>query len=39
MAVVEVVRVYENPARRPGERRALVDRLWPRGVQEEGLDL
>lgn len=28
---VEVVRVYEVP-RKPGARRVLIDRLWPRGI-------
>ena len=35
---VEVVRVYDDPGRRPGEHRVLVDRLWPRGVQKAALD-
>ncbi|MDA8357816.1 MAG: DUF488 family protein [Actinomycetota bacterium] len=35
---VEVVRVYEDPGRRPGELRVLVDRLWPRGIQKAALD-
>ncbi len=38
-AGVEVVRVYDDPGRRPGEHRVLVDRLWPRGVQKAALDL
>ena len=38
-AGVEVVRVYEDPGRRPGEHRVLVDRLWPRGVQKAALDI
>jgi len=37
-AVVDVVRVYEDPGRRSGEHRLLVDRLWPRGVQKAALD-
>ena len=37
-AVVEVVRVYADPGRRPGEHRVLVDRLWPRGVQKAAAD-
>ena len=32
---VEIVRVYEDPGRRRGEHRVLVDRLWPRGVPKE----
>ncbi|MGH9089750.1 MAG: DUF488 domain-containing protein [Acidimicrobiales bacterium] len=35
---VEVVRVYEDPGRRPGEHRVLVDRLWPRGVTKASVD-
>ena len=33
-----MVRVYEDPGRRPGEHRVLVDRLWPRGVQKAAVD-
>ena len=36
---VEIVRVYEDPGRRAKERRVLVDRLWPRGVRKEALDV
>lgn len=39
MAKVEVTRVYEDPGRSGSERRVLVDRLWPRGVKKEALDL
>ena len=35
---VEILRVYEDPGRRRGEHRVLVDRLWPRGVRKEALD-
>lgn len=35
---VEIVRVYDDPGRRRGEHRVLVDRLWPRGVRKEALD-
>lgn len=35
---VEIVRVYEDPGRRQGEHRALVDRLWPRGMAKEAVD-
>jgi uncharacterized protein YeaO (DUF488 family) len=35
---VEVVRVYEDPGRAPGEHRVLVDRLWPRGVKKAAID-
>jgi uncharacterized protein YeaO (DUF488 family) len=38
MEDVEVIRAYEDPGRRPGEHRVLVDRLWPRGVQKAALD-
>jgi uncharacterized protein YeaO (DUF488 family) len=38
MGDVEVIRAYEDPGRRPGEHRVLVDRLWPRGVQKAALD-
>ena len=31
-------RVYEDPGRRRGEHRALVDRLLPRGVYRDDLD-
>ena len=39
MARIEVVRVYEDPGRSGAEHRALVDRLWPRGVKKEAVDL
>lgn len=35
---VAIVRVYDDPGRQPGEHRALVDRLWPRGVAKASLD-
>lgn len=35
---VDVVRVHEDPGRRGGELRVLVDRLWPRGVRKEAVD-
>lgn len=35
---VEVRRVYEDPGRRPGEHRVLVDRLWPRGLAKSAVD-
>jgi uncharacterized protein YeaO (DUF488 family) len=38
MGDVDVIRAYEDPGRRPGEHRVLVDRLWPRGVQKAALD-
>jgi uncharacterized protein YeaO (DUF488 family) len=34
---VEVVRVYEDPGRVPGEHRVLVDRLWPRGLSKSAV--
>ena len=37
-AHVEVVRVYEDPGRSPGEHRVLVDRLWPRGQSKGAVD-
>lgn len=38
-AGVEVVRVYEDPGRSGDEHRALVDRLWPRGLKKQAVDL
>jgi uncharacterized protein YeaO (DUF488 family) len=38
-AGVEVVRVYDDPGRQPGEHRVLVDRLWPRGLTKVSVDL
>ncbi len=35
---IGVVRVYEDPGRRPGEHRVLVDRLWPRGLKKTSVD-
>jgi hypothetical protein len=32
---VGIVRVYEDPGGRRGERRVLVDRLWSRGLSKE----
>ncbi len=37
-SAVEVARVYDDPGRSPGERRVLVDRLWPRGVRRAAMD-
>ena len=37
-AQVQVVRVYEDPGRSPGEHRVLVDRLWPRGLTKTSVD-
>jgi len=39
MAEVSVARVYDVPRRTGDEYRVLVDRLWPRGVKKEALDL
>lgn len=39
MTRVEVVRVYDDPGRSGDEHRVLVDRLWPRGVRKESVDL
>lgn len=36
---VSIVRVYEDPGRSDSEHRVLVDRLWPRGVKKEVLDV
>src|SRR6185437_1705473 len=35
---VEIIRVYQDPGRKRGEHRVLIDRLWPRGVRKEALD-
>lgn len=34
-----MVRVYEDPGRSGKEHRVLVDRLWPRGVKKDAVDL
>ena len=34
---VEVRRVYEDPKGKKSEYRALVDRLWPRGVAKDSV--
>ena len=34
---IEVRRVYDDPKGRRGERRVLVDRLWPRGLAKSDL--
>lgn len=36
---IGIRRVYGHLARRPGEARVLVDRVWPRGVAKESLEL
>jgi uncharacterized protein YeaO (DUF488 family) len=38
LSEAQVLRVYDDPGRTPGEHRVLVDRLWPRGVKKETLD-
>jgi uncharacterized protein YeaO (DUF488 family) len=35
---VEIVRVYDDPGRKRGEHRVLVDRLWPRGLSKDAVD-
>ncbi len=37
MGTIRILRVYEEPE--PGEYRVLVDRLWPRGVKKDKIDL
>ncbi len=37
-ATVDVCRVYRDPGRR-SDYRVLVDRLWPRGISREDLDI
>lgn len=37
-SVIQVKRVYEKPAKSDGAR-FLVDRLWPRGLKKEALQL
>jgi uncharacterized protein YeaO (DUF488 family) len=39
MMQVVVVRVYEDPGRSASEHRVLADRLWPRGLKKEAVDL
>lgn len=36
---VELRRVYDDPQREGHERRVLVDRLWPRGLRKDAVDL
>jgi uncharacterized protein YeaO (DUF488 family) len=38
MQPVEVLRVYDDPGREPGQYRVLVDRLWPRGLRKDAVD-
>jgi uncharacterized protein YeaO (DUF488 family) len=35
---IEIQRVYADPGR-AGNHRILVDRLWPRGIKKEALDI
>jgi uncharacterized protein YeaO (DUF488 family) len=35
---IQIKRVYDPPSRKDG-RRILVERLWPRGMKKEALDL
>lgn len=37
MGTLRILRVYEEPA--AGEYRVLVDRLWPRGIKKDSIDL
>lgn len=37
MGTLRILRVYEEPE--PGEYRVLVDRLWPRGIKKDKIDL
>lgn len=36
---IELIRAYETIPRDNGHYRVLVDRLWPRGVKKEELDI
>jgi uncharacterized protein YeaO (DUF488 family) len=35
---IEIVRVYDDQGRK-GDYRVPVDRLWPRGVKKESVDM
>ena len=37
MGTLRILRVYEDPE--PGEYRVLVDRLWPRGIKKDKIDV
>lgn len=37
MGTIRILRVYEEPE--PGEYRVLVDRLWPRGIKKDKIDV
>jgi uncharacterized protein YeaO (DUF488 family) len=36
---IEIRRVYDARVDRPGEIRVLVDRVWPRGISRDALNL
>ncbi|MHB1519164.1 MAG: DUF488 domain-containing protein [Acidimicrobiales bacterium] len=36
---VDIVRVYDDPGRHADEYRVLVDRLWPRGLSRDAVDM
>lgn len=36
---MRIQRVYNAGPKRPGETRVLVDRIWPRGIRKEALEL
>ena len=35
---IDIIRVYDDPGRKRGQQRVLIDRLWPRGMRKESLD-
>ncbi|MHB8257082.1 MAG: DUF488 domain-containing protein [Acidiferrobacterales bacterium] len=37
--MIEIRRVYDDPSGRRKEVRFLIERLWPRGIKKESLDL
>ena len=37
--MIRVERVYAHGKRKAGERRFLVDRVWPRGMKKDDLEL
>jgi len=38
--MIKVKRIYESPTREPGDgKRVLVDRLWPRGLKKDQVDV
>ncbi len=36
---IEILRVYDDPGRRGGDFRVLVDRQWPRGIDKAQIDV